>query len=407
MRVAVTNQFRHVVGGAETYLRNLLPELGRRGIEVGLWHDLEAQAHREAITLPAHAPVHCIETVGLAAARASLVEWKPDLIYSQSVSRKDWETFLYATAPVVQFIHTYDGTCVSGNKAWRFPVARPCGRRFGWPCLAHYYPHRCGGLSPLTMIRNYATQSERLECLKRSAAIVTASAHMRDEYLKHGFSAEHVTVAGLYLPDRPLQGSVVPFDSDEVRILFSGRMVWLKGGRLLLDALPAVTEHIAHRLRISFLGDGSDRREWQSHADSLQTRYPRLQFQFLQWGSQEECESIYREHHLLVIPSVWPEPFGLTGPEAAQYGLPAVAFAVGGIGDWLIDGVNGHLAPSNPPTAAGLSEAILKCIADPVHHQRLREASFRVAEKLSLERHLHALLPVFESAAKGHAAYTI
>lgn len=33
----------------------------------------------------------------------------------------------------------------------------------------------------------------------------------------------------------------------------------------------------------------------------------------------------------LVIPNLWPEPFGLVGLEAAQYGVPAVSFAVGGI----------------------------------------------------------------------------
>ena len=405
MRIAITNQFRHVAGGAETYLRNLLPELSRRGIEIGLWHDVDLQPNRDIIELPAGAPAHCLQTVGLAAARTSLADWKPDLIYSNSSSQKEWESVWYATAPVVQFIHTYDGTCISGNKAWKSPIARPCKRTLGWQCLAHYYPHRCGGLNPLTMIRNYSAQSRRLESLKRSAAILTASEHMRDEYLKHGFSPGQVRVAGLYLPHLPPppSGSLIPLVSDEIRILFCGRMVWLKGGQLLLDALPAVTEHTAHRLRISFLGDGTARREWQSRAEALQRRYPRLQIQFLEWRSQEECESIYRQHHLLAIPSVWPEPFGLSGPEAAQHGLPAVAFAVGGIVDWLIDGVNGHLAPGDPPTAAGLSAAILKCISDPLHHQRLRDASLQLAGKFTLDRHLEALLPVFESAADKQA----
>ena len=48
---------------------------------------------------------------------------------------------------------------------------------------------------------------------------------------------------------------------------------------------------------------------------------------------------------LLVVPSVWPEPFGSVGMAAARCGVPAAAFAVGGIPQWLHDGVNGHLAP--------------------------------------------------------------
>ena len=56
---------------------------------------------------------------------------------------------------------------------------------------------------------------------------------------------------------------------------------------------------------------------------------------------------------LLVVPSLWPEPFGLVGLEGARSRLPAAAFAVGGIPDWLRSGVNGYLAPGDPPTPAG------------------------------------------------------
>ena len=50
-----------------------------------------------------------------------------------------------------------------------------------------------------------------------------------------------------------------------------------------------------------------------------------------------------------MVPSIWPEPFGQVGPEAGLYGVPAAAFAVGGTPSWLTDGVNGRLAPGDPP----------------------------------------------------------
>jgi len=46
-----------------------------------------------------------------------------------------------------------------------------------------------------------------------------------------------------------------------------------------------------------------------------------------------------------VVSSVWPEPFGMVGPEAMRYGLPVVGFDAGGIKEWLIDGENGFLVP--------------------------------------------------------------
>ena len=69
-----------------------------------------------------------------------------------------------------------------------------------------------------------------------------------------------------------------------------------------------------------------------------------------------------RESRLLVVPSVWPEPFGSVGMAAARYGVPAAAFAVGGIPQWLHDGVNGHLASATPPTSASLADAVIRCL---------------------------------------------
>jgi glycosyltransferase involved in cell wall biosynthesis len=58
-----------------------------------------------------------------------------------------------------------------------------------------------------------------------------------------------------------------------------------------------------------------------------------------------ELKQFYLEASVFVMSSLWPEPFGMAGPEAMRYGLPVVAFDAGGIKEWLTDGENGYLIP--------------------------------------------------------------
>jgi glycosyltransferase involved in cell wall biosynthesis len=97
---------------------------------------------------------------------------------------------------------------------------------------------------------------------------------------------------------------------------------------------------------------------------------------------------------------VWPEPFGLVGPEAGLRSVPTVAFAVGGVTDWLREGVNGYLASGDSPTSENLAATIVKCFHNPVVYARLQRGALEVARQFKMERHLASLLNVLEKVAQ-------
>ena len=183
-------------------------------------------------------------------------------------------------------------------------------------------------------------------------------------------------------------------------MLFAGRMDLLKGGGVLLDALPHLLRTIGHPLHMTFVGDGPERRKWEEKAAQLQTREPRLRFNFTGWLDGEPLDCAFSESDLLVVPSLWPEPFGLLGPEAGLRGLPAVGFAVGGIPEWLLDGVNGRLAPGDPPTVEGLADAVTECLRDPAAYRQLRIGALNIARRFSLANHIDRLTQVFEDKSE-------
>jgi glycosyltransferase involved in cell wall biosynthesis len=161
-----------------------------------------------------------------------------------------------------------------------------------------------------------------------------------------------------------------------------------KGGSYLIDALPAVAAAHPGRMELVFAGTGSVRRAWEERAGRL--RIPSVDVQFPGWLGPERVNNALDRADALVLPSLWPEPFGLVGPEAGLKGVPAIAFDVGGIPDWLADGINGFLAPGHPPTPSGLAEAILRFLRAP-GRQELRRKAREAALRFSPEAHFTAL----------------
>lgn len=408
MRIAVANWSRREAGGAERYLSRVIPALTAAGHEVALLYELDEPQDRGSIPLGEGAPAWSVAELGRKGAVAALREWRPDLVYTHIVRDPALEEALLEAAPGVFFAHGYFGTCISGAKSFKRPAAMPCGRRFGWQCMLHYYPRRCGGMSPVTMLRGYRSQARRRDLLPEYAAIVTNSAHMGAEFTRYVSDPSRVHVVPLPVTEeRPAPGLAVLEVSPRAargepwNLLFLGRMTSLKGGTVLLDALPLAAEALGKPLRVTFAGDGPDQELWKARGAALSAVGPGVSTEFVGWMDDAGLESLWGETDLLVVPSLWPEPFGLVGPEAGLRGVPAVAFAVGGIPDWLHDGVSGHLAPATPPTAEGLAGAIVRSLRDPGEHALLRRGARETAGRFCQEEHLSALLRVFENVAGG------
>jgi hypothetical protein len=81
--------------------------------------------------------------------------------------------------------------------------------------------------------------------------------------------------------------------------------------------------------------------------------------------------------------------------------VPALAFALGGIPEWLEEGVNGCLAPGDPPTVDGLSDAIVRCLRSLQQGDALRNGALEKGHSRPDELHLQALVNVLASVASG------
>jgi glycosyltransferase involved in cell wall biosynthesis len=244
------------------------------------------------------------------------------------------------------------------------------------------------------MLRQFKMQRRRLQNLRQVRAVLTASRHMRDEYLRHQIPADRLHVVPLFPPGAVRD--VVPPEPRPARkrILFVGRITALKGWRHLLEAIPLAAAALGRTLTLVVAGDGPDRSAFEAEA-----KRRNIPAEFLGWVDAERRNAEMRTADVLAVPSVWPEPFGLVGIEAGCVGLPSVAFAVGGIPDWLLPGVSGELAPGERPNPRDLADALVRALADRDHWQRLRVGAWETAGRFTLEAHLERLLPILRAAA--------
>ncbi len=403
MRILIATSHRNLVGGVEKYLQGTLPCLAERGHQLALAYEYRFNPRSERVDAP-HLKLPCVgtEEAGLDRALQFVRDWKPDVVYSQGLESADLQSALLDQYPTVFYAHNYVGTCASSEKCHAFPTPRPCDRQFGPACMALWYPRRCGGLNPLTMWKMYLLSAARYTQLPKYAAVFVASAHMRLEYLRHGVEPDKIQVMALPNPSEGAESGAAARDGSRGRLLFLGRFTRLKGAAELLRAIPMAEKRLGRPLNVTVAGDGPERENLQDLANRQ-----RLIAEFPGWvGSAQKADLIDRAD-LLVVPSLWPEPFGLVGIEAGAHGLPAVAFDVGGISDWLIPGYSGELAPADPPTAEGLADAITRALSDPAHYADLCRGAREVAGRFTLAAHVSKLEGTLEAVLSERADETL
>jgi glycosyltransferase involved in cell wall biosynthesis len=402
MRILIATSHRNLVGGVEKYLQEILPCLAERGHQLAIAYEYRFDPKTERIDAP-HLKLPCLgtEEAGIDRGLQFVRDWKPDVVYSQGLESAHLQSALLDAYPTVFYAHNYVGTCASSEKCHAFPTPRPCDRQFGPACLALWYPRRCGGLNPLTMWKMYLLSAARYAQLPRYAAVLVASAHMRREYLRHGVEPDKIQVMALPNPNEGAESRTAARTGSIDSLLFLGRFTKLKGAAELLQAIPLAEKRLGRPLHVTVAGDGPERQGLRDLANRQG-----LRAEFPGWvGSAQKAHLIDRAD-LLVVPSLWPEPFGLVGIEAGAHGLPAVAYDVGGVSDWLIPGYSGELAPADPPTAEGLADAIARALSDLSHYADLCRGAREVAGRFTLAAHVSKLEVTLEAVLSTRANET-
>lgn len=375
------------VGGAETHLAAAVAALEQAGHEVSL--ALGEDPATPDATTDFHVIRGLADNAPPAGAFARLSEVigavDPDLVHIQQLPAAGFVSVAAKAAPVVYNVHNHDLVCTSGEKYFRRP-GQECGRPHGPGCIPNLIAHGCAHTrDPRGLPSRYRRTTRVLEDLKLAEVVIAHSRFVLDELRLNGI--ERAVTVPLFVD--PLPAPSPPPTTGPV--VFAGRVTRGKGVGTLLRAAALVDAPF------EILGDGW----WTPRAERLARRLGiESRVTFRGWLAAGDLEQAYRQARIVVVPSHWPEPFGLVGIEAMAVGRPVVASDTGGIPDWLSDGENGLLVEAGD--AEGMGAALGALLADPDRAASLgARGAERVRRDFTVERYLDGLQAAYDLATRG------
>lgn len=227
----------------------------------------------------------------------------------------------------------------------------------------------------------------------RWTSLIAVSTTVKQKYAQVGFDPERIEVIYNGIDTRFLTS--LPTDNfrekiqGDIRLLFVGRLRVEKGLLVLLKALDLLMKERSQEdgevppLHLNIFGTGD-----QVYVDELHAFLREKDLtQFVTFHgriSQDELIGYYDRSHIMLVPSLWQEPFGLVIAEAMARGLPVIASDVGGPAEILTPGVDGLLV--KPGDEQALATAIRQLLENPEERKQLGQAGqITVQERFTIE----------------------
>jgi len=158
---------------------------------------------------------------------------------------------------------------------------------------------------------------------------------------------------------------------NKIVLLSVGRLVKRKGFDTIIEAMPAVLKKMPNLIYI-ILGDGEEQKNYELQITNYKLKNEVL---IINNASDQERDLWYNVCDIFIMPSRNIngdfEGFGIVYLEANLAGKPVIAGRGGGVGDAVIDGLNGLLV--DPEDINQITSAVIKLAEDQSLRQKLGE----------------------------------
>jgi glycosyltransferase involved in cell wall biosynthesis len=305
----------------------------------------------------------------------------PDVIYIHKLANLKTLQGINNNYKTIRMIHDHDLCCPRHHKYF-LHNNRVCNKPMGWRC---YTDLAFLKRKPESLIGfEYESISEKKKELNRHKQLdklLVGSQFIRNELIMNGIDKNKV-----FITPPCVQNDHTNINNNITgnEILFVGQLIRGKGVDLLLHALAKIDQEF----HCTIIGAGNAKNKLIKLSGQLGLNN---KVEFKGWINSESLHEYYKKSRFVVVPSRWPEPFGMVGIEAMQNARPVIGFNVGGISDWLNHNQNGLLVEEQDIN--GLAFAINKLINNKELAIELGvNAMNSVKENFSFENYINSLI---------------
>jgi glycosyltransferase involved in cell wall biosynthesis len=394
LRVLHLNDHNAVKGGAEAYLRDLFPELEKKGVSSYLLFGLEDDkmwAQAQLVSEISSLTKKDITGVKLRLKQA-LRFYRPDLVHIHNVQNLgilDFFGSLKPRLPLIMTTHDYRQICPANTFFFKAKQEVCSKKRGDWTCALKTLEGHC--VSPRPKYTSYFIRRTQMFAKYQSiiSGFVAPSEGAADRFIRAGVSTERLKVIPYFCSLEPLpRPRPIP---KKPLALYLGRLAPNKGHEYFVEALgqtPGLN---------GIMAGGIDE-EQAKVLKSLANKWgcaDRLELR--PWQSKDQIIELLDQATALVFPSLWEETLGIVGIEAASRGVPCVASDLGGVGEWLVDQKNGFRVP--PKNAQAISHSLKMLMEDDQLNISMGQYGIDlIRNKFSITRHIDSLLKLYRSS---------
>lgn len=315
------------------------------------------------------------DPLAMAGLRKVVRAFRPDVIHGHDwLARSVLPRVVSGSVPVVTSLHYYTRTCAR-KTLWRDGVCPGPGLIRCLRCAGEHYGPARGTVVSLGL-RVGAAMDDR-----RTSRFISVSEFTAEGNGLTGHPKAAVVVNPLSpnaLPSGETGSPALPVDiPDGPFLLYVGDLRPEKGIHTLLAAVTRLRRHYGNAIPLVLVGE--------LHAEDLELPPVTVTTGLV---DHRVVQALWRRATIGVVPSRWPEPFGLVAIEALAAGCPVVASDIAGLAEILGDD-RGVLVP--PGDHVALAAALHELSDDPERRRTLAENGRRSLERYEVDRIVDAI----------------